>query len=144
MMWNRLVLLLFVFAIGCGGRTYDIVQVSGTVTIDGKPLTNATILTQPVGSQENLRPGPGSFCRLDDEGHFQLEFQHEDEPGAVPGEVWVKLMKNGKELAADDDSAQMIRSKIPYEYREGKAKHTIPAEGSDAWDIALETRRRRK
>ena len=135
--------LFLIVALGCNSRTYDIVQVSGTVTIDGKPLQNATIITQPMGSQDNLRPGPGSFARLDDDGHFQLEFQHKDEPGAVPGEVWVKLMKNAKEQAADDDSAQMIRSKIPLDYLDGKAKHTIPEEGSDAWDIEIKTRRRR-
>ena len=130
------------FCIGCGPG-YEIVEASGRITLDGKPLANATILTQPIGNKDSTTPGPGSGAMTDDDGRFVLAFQHEDRMGAVPGDVRVKIVENGVEKASSDDTVEVVRSKVPWDYQEGKATYTIPAEGTDAMDFDLETKRRR-
>ncbi len=139
------VLSVFALAsIGCGPG-YKIVEASGTVTLDGKPLSNATVLTQPIGTEDNPNPGPGSFAETDENGHFVLEFQHEAVVGAAPGECYIKIVENAAKRESSDDTAEVVRSKVPWEYQEGgKVTYTIPEEGTDAMNFDLESRRRRK
>jgi hypothetical protein len=137
-------LFVLLLAIGCGPG-YDVVQVSGTITLDGKPLNNATILTQPIGTKEDTTPGPGSGSVTDEDGHFQLSFQHEEVDGAVPGDAWIKIVENPEKKASSDDSAEVVRSKVPLDYQEGnKVKYTIPEEGTDAMNFELKSVRRRR
>ena len=129
--------------VGCG-PSYPIVEASGTIMLDGKPLGDATILTQPIGNEDKTTPGPGSGAMTDADGRFVLAFQHEDRVGAVPGEVRVKIVKNGEQKVSSDDTVTVVKSKIPWEYQEGKATYTIPAEGTTAMDFNLETKRKRR
>ena len=131
--------------LGCGPG-YDVVQVSGTITLDGKPLGNAQILTQPISeSEDNVTPGPGSGAVTDDQGNFVLEFQHDDIMGAVPGKAYIKIVELGKPKASSDDTIDpsILRSKVPLDYQEGKATYEIPAGGTNAMNIDLKSRRRR-
>ena len=140
---GSLLVLASVLAAGCGPG-YPIVTASGTITLDGEPLTNATIITQPIGSKENTTPGPGSIAETDENGFFELAFQHEDRMGAVPGKSRIKIVENGTKRASADDTAEVVRSTVPLDYQEGKAEYEIPAEGTDAMDFALESPRRRR
>lgn len=140
---SLLFLCSLLFLVGCG-PDYKIVPVSGRITLDGKPLANATILTQPIGTKENTTPGPGSISETDDDGNYELEFQHEVRVGAVPGPVRVKIVENAEKKVSSDDTVARVRSKVPLDYQEGKAEHTIPEDGSDQMDFELESRRRRK
>jgi len=134
---------LVVFVIGCGSD-YELVPVSGTISLNGKPLPDAIILTQPIGSQENLTPGPGSFARTDANGRFTLELQSEDRVGAVPGECRIKIREAGEARPSSDDtfSRRDLYSRIPPDYLEGLVKYTIGEEGTDAMDFDLKTRKR--
>ncbi len=134
---------LLLISVGCG-PSYKIVPASGTVTLNGKPLANATVLTQPIGSEDNENPGPGSFAETDADGHFVLEFQHEAVVGAAPGDCWIKIVENAEKRASNDDTAEIVRSRVPLDYQEGKIKYTIPEEGTDAMDFEITTKRRRK
>lgn len=138
-----LLALSLLCALGCG-PDYKVVPVSGRITLDGKPLANATIITQPMGTEENTTPGPGSGASTDEDGNFELVFQHEDRVGAVPGPARIKIVQNPDQKASNDDTVTRVRSKVPLDYQEGIAEHTIPEEGSDAFDFELETKRRRK
>jgi hypothetical protein len=51
--------------VGCGSEHPDIVPVSGTVTIDGKPVTAGQIMVSPAGHRPSIGP-------LDDNGRFTL------------------------------------------------------------------------
>ncbi len=65
----RRVVLLALFSVllaGCGGGGQELAPVSGTVTLDGKPLAGAGVLFTP---QEGGRPAGGS---TDEEGRFTL------------------------------------------------------------------------
>jgi hypothetical protein len=82
---NRLLLAvaLCLFVTGCGDARPKRVPVSGTVMIDGAPLTHGSIMFVMSGS----RPAAG---RIDDHGHFTLTcYEHGD--GAVVGKHRVKV-----------------------------------------------------
>ena len=131
---------------GCGAK-YDVVPVSGTITLNGEPLAGATILTQPVSAKaENDRTGPGSFGKTDDQGHFSLELQTDDAtPGAIPGQCVVMITEKGHSEDATSDviTREDLRSRVPREYRDGGYTYTIPDGGTDAMDIEIETKKRR-
>lgn len=132
--------------VGCGPG-YKIVPVSGRITLDDKPLANAMILTQPIGNEDNVTPGPGSIAETDSDGNFQLEMQHEAIVGAVPGEVWVKIVETGEKKASNDDTvdSSVLKSRVPLDYQEGdKVKYTIPDEGTDAMNIDMVGRGRKR
>ena len=60
---------------GCGGgASYELVPVSGRVTLDGQPLANARVSFQPARDQSD--PGPGASGVTDAEG--KAEFVIED------------------------------------------------------------------
>jgi len=129
-------------SIGCG-PDYKAYPVSGTIKLDGKPLANAMILTQPVGSEEDVTPGPGSFGETDSEGRFTLVMQHEDIDGAVSGKALVKIQEIGEKKAANDDSvdSSILRSKVPLDYVEMKVEIDIPEGGTDSLDFDLKGER---
>lgn len=134
-------LLLTCLALGCGNK-YELVPVRGKVTLDGKPLSNAMIITQPIG-KDTTTPGPGSGARLDENGEFELELQTESTMGAVPGEHRVTIKELGEQKASNDDTGVAFKRQVPEEWRDGRAKFTIPPEGTDAMIIELETKKRR-
>jgi hypothetical protein len=72
-------LLVASLLIGCGGPDYpETIDVSGTVTLDGKPVPDAIVTFLPT---DGRRSGTGY---TDSSGHFTLTtFKPED--GAVPG-----------------------------------------------------------
>ncbi len=134
---------LVVVVTGCG-LEYKLVPVSGTISLDGKPLPDALILTQPIGSADNTTPGPGSFARTDAEGRFTMELHSDDRKGAVPGECTVKIKEVGEKKASSDDSVSRgeVRSRIPLDYFEGLIQYTIPEGGTDSMDFDLKSERR--
>ena len=93
--WASLITLSLTFALaGCGGEDSgpETVSVSGTVSLDKKPLE---------GAEVNFFSKEGNFLAsgmTDAEGNFQL-YQ-----GAVAGEnqVWISKKKGGNAAAAGD------------------------------------------
>ncbi len=74
--------LLITLIAGCGS-SHDAV-VSGTVTLDGKPLTNGEVQFHPVGD------GPTAYGRLGEEGAYRLGTGSES--GLDPGRYKVTVM----------------------------------------------------
>jgi hypothetical protein len=81
-----LTILLFAAA-GCGRRLP--VPVSGTVTLNGKPIEGATVTFHVLGDDKEGRPASGTTDRT---GTFHLKTG--DEVGARPGEYKVVIIKN--------------------------------------------------
>src|SRR5688572_6481059 len=81
----RIGLLVFVILMvaGCGASGPEIANVSGRVTMDGKPLANATVLFVP----EDGRP---AGARTDADGNYVLNFT-EGRQGAIPGMNSVRI-----------------------------------------------------
>ena len=60
---------LLLFAIGCGDGRGTRVPVSGTVTINGSPLTTGSVTFLPEAGSVNSRAGAGT---LDSDGRFRV------------------------------------------------------------------------
>ena len=121
---------------GCGGKpSYELVPVSGRVTLDGQPLANARVNFQPTRDQAN--PGPGSSGVTDAEGHFVLALSSESEtPGAVPGKHMVTISTIANEEAANDAAPATDRS-LPRQAGDGSLTFEVPSEGTDQANFDL-------
>ena len=89
---------LLILLAGCdGGPKY--VPVSGVVTLDGKPYTNAIVSLQPIGTPQNPAPGRGSSALTDANGHFTL-MTDDGHPGAVVGKHRVRIQTKREDPTA--------------------------------------------
>ena len=121
---------------GCGGKpSYDLVPVSGRVTLDGQPLANARVNFQPGPGQTN--PGPGSSGVTDAEGRYVLSVTSEsDTEGAVPGKHMVTISTTSNEEAANDAAPAADRS-LPRQAGDGSLTFEVPSEGTDQANFEL-------
>lgn len=77
--------------VGCGGGSEGRLPtspVTGTVSVDGKPIAGAAITFHPV-EEEGTRP---AFATTNDDGEFSLT-TYDDGDGAVPGEYEISITK---------------------------------------------------
>src|SRR5262249_34317050 len=99
-----IVMLMALGAGGCGPGGPEIAYVSGRVTMDGKPLANATVVFIP----ENGRP---AGARTDADGNYALNFT-EGRRGASPGKNAIRITtqreasqdKNGKTIPGSKET----------------------------------------
>jgi hypothetical protein len=105
---------------GCG-KPVDpsLVPVSGTVTVDGQPLANATVTFIP----KDGTPGFGGTGKTDGSGQYTLTGSRDNAAGIPPGEYRVavskRLMPAGSEVPADDNTPPMMspaRESLPVGY----------------------------
>lgn len=94
-------LLLFVAAAGCEKPPYDLAPVHGTVSIDGKKLTQGKVMFAPVPKEGELNPGKPSFGHLEPDGSFTLSTYSSDD-GAVVGEHGVTVVNQMEEASASN------------------------------------------
>ncbi|MFN8706466.1 MAG: carboxypeptidase regulatory-like domain-containing protein [Planctomyces sp.] len=94
-----LLMMMALLITGCGGADVDLVDVNGTVTLNGEPLAGAGVIFQPVGG------GRSSFGRKDENGHFDLLYV-EGKTGALPGEHLVLVSAR---VEPDRDSSDSAR-----------------------------------
>ena len=130
--------LLIATMVGCGsGSPYDVVPLSGTVTLDDKPLPNARIVFQPIRTPRGTKDvGPGSYGRTDASGQFQLETIDEHE-GAVVGTHMVRVTTSDYNAPAERDDGVITGEKVPPWYHQGFTMEV--AESTDAFAIKLST-----
>lgn len=76
-------IILTIACIGCGPGGPDIASVEGDVTLDGKPLPNASVVFIP----ENGRPAGAT---TDSNGHYVLNFSG-GRQGSLPGKNKVRI-----------------------------------------------------
>lgn len=152
----RLLCLPVVFGtvLGCGGDKpiggpENLVPVEGTVSLDGKPIANASIVFTPKGS------GGASTGYTDSSGHYEL-FYGASATGAIPGEHTVMIeIGEGEEptVPEDVDTSGMSEDEVtklmdklmreavtslPKKYSDGSAPLTATvSEGGDPIDFAL-------
>ena len=134
------VLLVCLFLIGCGGKDYDVVPVSGTVTLDGQPLAEATVMFLPVEGK-TVNPGPPSVAVTAADGTYRLKTS-DDDPGAVAGKHMVRIFTRRTEQAdagSDNPNVREIApERVPERYnRNSELTFEVPAEGTDAADFQL-------
>lgn len=94
---------------GCASSGPEIAYVEGRVTMDGKPLADATVVFVP----ENGRP---SGATTDEDGHYVLNFA-QGRKGAIPGNSSVRIMTMRD--ADQDENGQTIpgrKETVPERY----------------------------
>jgi hypothetical protein len=144
------VLLALLFALGCGGGGADfkVAPVSGTVTMDAKPLPGVYVNFQPVAGKDNPNPGPGSYAVTDAGGRYTLKLVEGGKPGAVVGMHKVSIALQfaedlgNPETGTPDGTPPRPKlgsvKQIPEQYNaRSTLTFTVPAGGNDKADFPL-------
>ena len=136
--WVLLVALLVVVP-GCGGPKFA--AVSGRVTLNGKPLANATVSFQPIATEGSSNPGPGSAAKTDANGAYTLETST-GQSGAVVGQhrVIISALESqvGESDARPPRGGWPLADKVPPRYNANTTlSFEVPSGGTDKADFAL-------
>jgi hypothetical protein len=140
-MTARWPLLALVFLLsGCGGA-HKPVPVSGKVTLDGKPLADATLMFVPVtGALGGSDPPPSSVGTTGDDGNYSLVLNtNAKKKGAVPGKHRVIITLGAK--PSTTETKRTFHRQLPSEYnRNTKLECTVPEGGFASADFSLKSR----
>jgi hypothetical protein len=138
--------LVLLFVAGCTNNGIRMAPVSGTVTMNGRPLPNVYVNFQPVGSDTNPNPGRGSYGVTDSQGKYTLVVDAQTR-GAVVGRHRVTIATRYAEDAPVDprkgspDGAPprlSHRESVPTRYnQQSTLVFDVPAKGSSAADFDL-------
>ena len=134
-----LVCVVVLIASGCGRS--NVAAVSGTVTMDNKPLPNATVVFEPTAAKGN--PGPGSIGTTDANGRFTLQLMTKDVKGAVIGKhkVVITAYEGGGEIPSSAPDAVFKKALVPTKYNaESILTFEVPAAGTTQADFALKSK----
>lgn len=135
-----LCIVAMTFLGGCGGapsRDYsglELVDVSGTVTLDGQPLAGAMVVfADPEGST--------SRGMTDASGVYQLEFSS-DQSGVTPGPKTVTVTVGGSPSSDEEDGGEVggegLDPSSPVEGRQSwQVEVTVSSGGAQTHDLAL-------
>jgi hypothetical protein len=119
---------------GChDGDGLERVPITGTLTIQGKPLPGASIQFLPLEGS-NL---PGALGVSDETGRFEVISSREEDTGVPPGEYSVRVSRfvdeEGTPLLPGTPPAMSLGSResipSPYDSPTSPLKVVIPAEG---------------
>ena len=128
-----------VLGLGCGSGKFA--PVSGTVTMNGKPLAGALVIFSPIAKEGSIDAGPGSSGKTNDKGEYTLT-SDTGRTGALVGKhrVSVSLMNPGTGASDDRRRPGQLVNQVPVRYN-GKTELTyaVPAGGTDKADFALKS-----
>ena len=134
--------LAIVLAIGCGdGKTF--VPVSGKVTLNGKPLHDATVMFQPVGEPGSIVAGEGSAGKTNENGEFTLK-SSTGKSGAMVGTHQVSISATDAQVGDHDTRPPRggwpKSDKVPSRYN-SKSELTFPVSsgGTNKADFDLKS-----
>jgi hypothetical protein len=135
-----LVGLVLLSALGCGAGK-RIVPVSGTVTLNGKPLAKATVSFQPIAPPGTMDAGVGSQAKTNDQGEFTLTTAT-GQNGAVVGKhrIIITLLSEqvGDSDARPPRGGWPMADQVPKRYNsESQETFDVPAGGTKKADFAL-------
>lgn len=128
--------LLLVLGAGCSSQTDqtpDLAEVTGTVTLDGKPLSDAVIDFFPQSAADKSQSRT-STAATDAEGKYSLMYD-EKNTGAIPGEHVVRISKpdGGAEVAGPET--------LPARYNESTTlKATVSKTSPNSIDFDLKSK----
>ena len=128
-----------VLGLGCGSGKFA--PVSGTVTMNGKPLGGALVIFSPIAKEGSIDAGPGSSGKTNDKGEYTLT-SDTGGTGAFVGKhrVSVSLMNPGTGESDDRRRPGQLVNQVPVRYN-GKTELTyeVPAGGTEKANFALKS-----
>ena len=108
--WSCLVIIITVFAVGCE-KAPEFGQVTGTVTMNGKPLDRVRVLFMPDPVAENT--GAHSECITGEDGKYDLVYSKDAEiHGAIVG--WHRVVV--EDIAAEESRDAYRPIRVPDTY----------------------------
>ncbi|MBY0525770.1 MAG: DUF4198 domain-containing protein [Gemmataceae bacterium] len=120
--------LVLLGVVGCGGTKYA--PVSGRVTLDGQPLTDAVVIFQPIGDPRDPG-GPGSAAKTNANGEYTLKVVGPgDRAGALVGKHQVRISTRTSSASPSDESANQTPERVPAKYVRDPLTFEVPAEGT--------------
>lgn len=129
---------------GCNSQ--NVVPVSGTVTIDGKPAANVRLAFRPVATDKSgTSAGYGAIGTTDANGHYEMEIisATREGKGASVGKNRVKITLIGDNTKSDSlpslANGSPIKKSLAFPWGETEVNTTIdvPANGTNSADFAL-------
>jgi hypothetical protein len=114
---------------GCGDGGAKVIPVSGTVTLNGKPLANATITFSPIAKSGEVNAGDGSTGKTNANGEYTLTTSH-GLPGAQVGTHRVRISVLVQQSGHGDERRPRggwpVADQIPARYNELTFEVTAP------------------
>ena len=112
---------------GCGGNS-ELASVTGTVTLDGKPLEGAQVVFAPTSS------GATAYGRTDAKGRYEMMFS-DSEKGAWLGENIVRI--STEDVGTGDSAAK--KEVVPAVYNLRSNLRASVEKKANTFDFALES-----
>ncbi|AMV32957.1 hypothetical protein VN12_12585 [Pirellula sp. SH-Sr6A] len=143
--WSLVLIGLSLFASGCTSSDQpELGQVTGTITLDGKPLTGVAVVFQP----ENGRPARGM---TNAEGKYELVYIRQTKGSKVgPNRVEIAPSEEGEESEepeVGDGEAQTASKKsksgkpvVPARYNTKSELKVEVVSGKNTFDFQLESK----
>ena len=123
---------LILLSAGCGGD-FRLAAVSGRVTLNGTPLSDAYVTFQPIGDKDHVNPGPGSFGKTDAEGRYTLRTAGNQGRGAVKGRHKVTIRKGRPKNPGVNEDYTQYRETLPERYNsKTELEYEVKAATDDA------------
>jgi len=117
---------------GCGGGNgLDLARVTGTVTLDGKPLPDARVEFQP-----QIEKGSPSYAKTDAEGRFRLHFNGENDGALIATHV-VRISTFGTPDDDSDTPVKFIPERVPRKYNNESVIKVEVKQGNDPFQFDL-------
>ena len=113
----------------------ELVTVTGTVQMDGKPLPNANLEFEP-------KDGSPSYGTTDADGSYELFFSR-DRKGAMPGKHTVRIRTKGVVVDAEGNE-QKVREQLPPKYHDDSELVRDVVSGENVINFELESKGTRK
>ena len=129
--------LAALFLCGCGGakERFEYAPVSGIVTVNGAPVSDATVTFSPVPTADRKNPGPASIGTTDVSGRFTLTTIR-GEAGAVIGQHRVAV--STEKIAREAEQPATTRTTPAGKNGGSKLAVEVPASGTDQANFSLE------
>lgn len=112
--------------VGCAGDHPDVGSVTGKVTLDGQPLSKATVTFQPSS-------GRASYGVTEDDGSYRLDYM-DGVKGALIGQHKVTVRT---EIPGEDGQPPIAKEKLPAKYHSRTELTADVKAGSNTFDFPL-------
>lgn len=124
--YRWLLLLGLCVCAGCGGESGpELFAVTGTVTLNGKPLPNAELTFQP-------EDGAPSSAKTDADGQYELMYSR-GQSGALGGSHTVSIT-----TAIDDEDGNRTQELLPAKYNSNTKLSATVGDDSEPIDFQLD------
>src|SRR5262245_7095956 len=129
-----LLAVALVLVLGCGGRKFA--SVSGTVTMDGKPLPNAVVTFIPVAEKGAIDAGESSTGKTNEKGEFTLK-STTGKNGALVGKHKVSISIQKTKVGESEERTRTVEL-VPNRYNENtELSFDVPSGGTSKADFPL-------